>query len=133
MFFNDVIYLDDKINPNFRKTFTGTFHTAGTWGEGDLELHLSEKGVLIGHFTIEDIRFELKGLVSFTGNAFGFLLEPENGVPCAMVRIKPHDNGVSLESYIPEFNELFDKEQSEKVSFRRVVTADVLEELLIGA
>jgi hypothetical protein len=132
MFFHDVIYLDDTVTPDFRKDFTGTFHTVDQWGEGDLELHLNEKGVLTGHFRIEDIKFELKGLVSFTGNAFGFLLEPENAIPCALVRIKLHEQGVSLESYIPEFNELFDKEKSEKVSFQRV-TASVLEELLISA
>jgi hypothetical protein len=133
MFFNDVIYLDDTVNPNFRKAFTGTFHTTDKWGEGDLELHLNEKGVLTGHFRVEDIRFELKGLVSFTGNAFGFLLEPENAMPCALVRIKVNGDGVSLESYIPEFNELFDKEDSEKVSFHRVAEVSALEELLIGA
>ncbi len=133
MFFNDVIYLADTVSPTFRKEFTGTFHTTDKWGEGDLELTLSESGVLTGHFTIEDIRFELKGLVSYTGNAFGFLLEPDHSIPCALVRIKVHEGGVSLESYIPEFNDLFDKEESEKVSFHRVAELSALEELLIGA
>jgi hypothetical protein len=133
MFFNDVIYLDDTVTPATRKEFTGTFHTVDKWGKGDLELHLNDKGVLTGHFTIEDIKFELKGAVSYTGNAFGFLLEPTNLVPCALVRIKLHGDGVSLESYIPEFNDLFDKEESEKVSFHRVAELSELEELLIGA
>jgi hypothetical protein len=138
MFFNDVIYLDDMVSPAFRKQFTGTFHTSDTWGNSDLELHVSEQGVLTGHFTVEDIRFELKGCVSHTGYAFGFLLEPDASIPVAMLRIKVNGNSLSLESYVPEFTELLDKSEAEQVLFRRVtvnepMTTNALEELLIGA
>lgn len=131
------IYLDDTVSPIFRKQFTGTFHTSDTWGNGDLELHVSEKGVLTGHFMVEDIRFELKGCVSHAGHAFGFLLEPDASIPVAMLRIKVDGNSLSLESYVPEFTELLDKSETEQVLFRRVTTNTVatnaLEELLIGA
>jgi hypothetical protein len=133
MFFNDVIYLDDTVNPNFRKAFTGTYHTVDKWGEGDLELNLSESGILTGHFTVEEIKFELKGFISYTGLACGFLLEPTNGVPCALVRLELTREGLRLESHVPEFSELFTDNDFEKVLLHKVVEAATLEELLIGA
>jgi hypothetical protein len=133
MFINDVIYLNDTVMPTLCKKFTGMFHTSDTWGEGDLELTLSESGVLTGHFTIEDIKFELKGFIGYTGLVCGFLLEPTNGVPCALIRLEHHDDGLRLESYVPEFTELFINNDFEKVSFQRVAKANALEELLVGA
>jgi hypothetical protein len=133
MFINDVIYLEDTVNPNVRKQFTGTFHTSDTWGEGDLELHLSEAGVLTGSFIVEEITFGLKGCVSHTGNVFGFLLEPDASIPIALLRIKPHGDELKLEVHVPEFTDLLDMTESEQVSFYRVTKASAPQELLIGA
>jgi hypothetical protein len=131
MFINNVIYLNDTVSPTLRQQFTGTFHGSDRWGDGDLELHLSEAGVLTGYFAVEDIKFELKGCVGHTGNAFGFLLEPDHAIPVALLRINIYDDGLSLESYVPEFTELFSQAESEKVSFRRGVKATTPQELLV--
>jgi hypothetical protein len=133
MFINDVIYLDDTLTPGFRKEFSGTFHTTDKWGEGDLELHLSEKGVLTGKFTTEGITFGLKGTVSYTGVAFGYLLEPDANIPVALIRINTNGKDLSLEVHVPEFTDLLNENNPEKVLFQRVVTADALEELLVEA
>jgi hypothetical protein len=131
------IFLDDTVSPTFRQQFTGTFHTSDTWGNGNLELHVNEKGVLSGHFTVEDIRFALKGCVSHLGHAFGFLLEPDGSIPVAMLRIKVVDDTLSLESYVPELTKLLDESNPEVVSFTRVAKNNnataMLEELLINA
>lgn len=132
MFITDVIYLDDSVNPSFRNEFSGTFHTSDKWGEGDLELHLSEKGVLTGSFTTEGITFELKGTMSHTGVAYGYLLEPDAGIPVALLRIQTKGKDLSLEVHVPEFTELLDESEPEKVLFQRVAVS-ALEELLIKA
>jgi hypothetical protein len=132
MFITDVIYLDDTVTPSFRKEFTGLFHTSGNWGEGDLELTLSKKGVLSGSFTTEGITFGLKGTVSHTGVAFGYLLEPDAALPVALIRINASEKGLSLEVHVPEFTELLNESEPEKVLFQRVVTASALEEILVS-
>jgi hypothetical protein len=133
MFITDVIYLDDTVTPSFCKEFTGLFHTSEKWGEGSLELTLSEKGVLSGSFTTKGITFGLKGTVSHTGVAFGYLLEPDASIPVALVRIKKTGEGLSLEVHVPEFTELMNESEGEKVLFQRVVMAGVLEELLVSS
>jgi hypothetical protein len=135
MFFENVISLDDTVNPTVRQYLTGTFHTSDQWGEGDLELHLSDKGVLTGSFTLEEITFGLKGLLSHTGVAFGYLLEPDAAIPVAMLRIQTCGEGLSLEVHVPEFTEVLNKSESEPVLFSRVTTnsTTMLEELLIEA
>jgi hypothetical protein len=132
MYFENVIRLDDTVTPNIRQQLTGTFHTHDKWGEGVLELTLSEKGILTGSFTIEEITFGIKGVLSHSGNAFGYLLEPDASIPVALLRIKAEEKGPSLEVHVPEFTELLDEREPEQVLFQRVV-ADALEELLIGA
>jgi hypothetical protein len=135
MFFNDVIYLDDAVSPDFRKAFTGTFHTSDKWGNGNLELHLSEAGVVTGNLVMNALRFELNGCISHTGVAFGILLEPVTSSPVALFHIKPDSEGSGLELDIPE---LPNKSTVAPVLFSRVtannpITTDALEELLIGA
>jgi hypothetical protein len=133
MFISDVIYLDDTVTPSFRKEFTGLFHTHGKWGEGDLELTLNEKGVLSGSFTTEGITFGLKGTVSHTGVAFGYLLEPDAAIPVALLRINANGENLRLEVHVPEFTELLNENNPEKVLFQRVVTVSALEELLVSS
>ncbi len=137
MFSTDVIDLDDTVTPRFRKEFTGTFRTSDQWGEGDLELHLSDKGILIGSFTAEEIIFGIKGVLSHTGDAFGYLLEPDAAIPIAMLRIKTCGECLSLEVHVPEFTNLMNENKAEIVLFSRVAKKNrvttMLEELLSGA
>jgi hypothetical protein len=137
MFFENVISLDDTVNPSLRQQLTGTFHTHDKWGEGNLELHLSDKGILTGSFTLEEITFGLKGLLSYTGVAFGYLLEPDAAIPIAMLRIQTYGEGLSMEVHVPEFTEILNESKAEPVLFSRTAinrtTANALEELLIGA
>jgi hypothetical protein len=138
MYFENVISLDDTVNPTVRQHLTGKFQTNDKWGMGDLELNLSEKGTLTGSLTLEDITFGLKGLLSHTGDAFGYLLEPDAAIPIAMLRIKTYGEGLSLEFHVPEFTNLMDESKAEPVLFSRAakntaVATDMLEDLLIGA
>jgi hypothetical protein len=137
MFFENVISLDDTVNPTLRQQLTGNFHTSDKWGAGDLELHLSDRGILTGSFTIEEITFGLKGLLSHTGVAFGYLLEPDAAIPVAMLRIQTCGEGLSLEFHVPEFTNLMDESKAEGVLFSRAAknnaVTTMLEELLIGA
>jgi hypothetical protein len=126
MFGNNATNINSTASPTLRQQFTGMFHASDTRGEGDLELHLNDAGVLTGYFAVEEKTFELKGCVSSTGNAFGFLLAPHHASPVALVRINAEGEGVSLESYL---SESFDHAGPERVSFRRVMSAGVLEEL----
>lgn len=111
-------HLNSTASPTLRQQFTGTFHDSDARGEGDLELHLSDAGVLTGYFAVEELTFELKGCVSPTGNAFGFLLAPNYAAPVALLRISVEGEGVSLESYL---SKSFDHLEPERLSFRRVV------------
>lgn len=121
MYFENVIRLDNTIHPSVRQQFTGVFQTSNTWGTGDLELHLSEKGILTGSFTLEDISFGLKGVLGHTGVVFGYLLEPDAAMPVAMLRIKTYSNGLNLEFHVPEFTDIMNESGAEAVLFGRSV------------
>jgi hypothetical protein len=133
MFFEDVIRLDDTVNPAIREQFTGTFHTNDKWGAGDLELILSERGILTGSFILEEITFGVKGQLSHTGIAFGYLLEPDAAIPIAMLRIRSQGEGLGINILVPELDELLGEAETESVLFSRVATPRALEEILIGA
>jgi hypothetical protein len=137
MYFENVIRLDDTVNLTLRQNLTGIFHTSEKWGMGSLRLHLSEKGVLTGSFTLEEITFGIKGVLSHAGDAFGYLLEPDAAIPVAMLRIKTYGEGLSLEFHVPEFTNVMDESKAEIVLFSRTATKNkattMLEELLIGA
>jgi hypothetical protein len=133
MFFEDVIRLDNTVNLAIREQFTGTFHTNDKWGTGDLELILSERGILTGSFILEEITFGVKGQLSHTGIAFGYLLEPDAAIPIAMLRIQSRGDGLGIDIVVPELDELLGEAETESVLFSRVVaTPGALEELLIG-
>jgi hypothetical protein len=131
MFMNDVIWLNDTVDPTLYKQITGTFHTSDAWGDCTLELHLSEEGLLTGHFITRGQTLEVKGGVGQGGMVYGFLLEPVASVPFALFRIKPGEEVLGLELDVPEFTELLDDRTTEHVSFKRVVVANHLEELLV--
>ncbi len=134
MYFENVISLDDTVNPSVREQLTGKFQTSDKWGTGDLELTLNEKGILTGSFTLEEITFGIKGLLSHTGDAFGYLLEPDAAIPVAMLRVKLYGEGVSLEFHVPEFTSIIDASKAESVLFSRAAKNTArLEELLIRA
>jgi hypothetical protein len=126
MFSDNDTNLNSAASLTLRQQFTGTFRALDTRGDGDLELHLSEAGVLTGYFAVEEIKFELKGCVNGTGKAVGFLLEPDHAIPVALLRINTQEEGLSLETYL---SEPFDHLEPERVSFRRVVTATIPQEL----
>jgi hypothetical protein len=133
MHFEHVICLDDTVEPSVRQHFTGTFHTEDKWGKGDLELHISERGIVTGSFVLEDITFGIKGQLSHAGIAFGYLLEPDAALPIAMLRIQSRSEGLGIDIVVPELDELLGEADTESVLFSRVTTPDVLEELLINA
>lgn len=138
MFTTDFIYLDDTVNPTLCEQLTGTFHTSDDSGKGDLELHLSEAGVVTGNLVMNALRFELNGCISHTGVAFGILLEPVTSSPVALFHIKPGSENSGLELDIPDLTQLPNKSTVAPVLFSRVttnnpVTTDALAELLIGA
>jgi hypothetical protein len=132
-FTNDFIYIEDGVNPLFRQQFTGNFQTEDVWGKTTLELRLDDTGILTGNLKTGDILFEIKGCISHMGIGFGFLLEPVTSLPVAMFRLKRDAQGISLESYVPEFTKIFDQEKPDVILFSHVVTTSALEELLIGA
>lgn len=137
MFFEHVIHLDDTVHPTLRQHFSGTFRTHDKWGAGTLELHLSDKGILTGSLTLEEITFGIKGQLNHTGLGFAYLLEPDAAIPIAMLRIKSQDEGLSINVHVPEFDDLMN-DNNEPILFSRVarnnaVTTMILEELLIGA
>jgi hypothetical protein len=131
MFTNDVIWLNDTVDPTLCKQITGTFHTSDAWGDCTLELHLSEEGLLTGHFITREQTLEVKGGIGQGGMVYGFLLEPVASVPFALLRINASEDVLGLELDVPEFTELLDDRTTEQVSFKRVVVASCLEKLLV--
>jgi hypothetical protein len=131
MFTNDVIWLNDTVDPTLCKQITGTFHTSDAWGDCTLELHLSEEGLLTGHFITREQTLEVKGGIDQGGMVYGFLLEPVASVPFALLRINASEDVLGLELDVPEFTELLDDRTTEQVSFKRVVVASCLEKLLV--
>jgi hypothetical protein len=134
MFFEDVIRLDNTVTHTTRQQFTGTFHTYDKHGAGDLELILSDRGILTGSLILEEITFGIKGQFSLTGLVLAYLLEPNAALPVAMLRIKSYSEGLSIDICVPELDELLGETDSEAVLFSRVVaTPSGFEELLVRA
>jgi hypothetical protein len=132
-FTNNSIWLEDTVDPFFCKQFTGSFQAVDFWGKSILELHLSDTGILTGDIKTGDISFEIKGCISHMGIGFGFLLEPLTSLPVAMFRLKKDVQGLSMESYVPEFSKLFDQEKPDAILFLPVMTASALEEILLSS
>jgi hypothetical protein len=126
-----IIWLNDPVAPYLSEQLTGTFHAAAVWAEYGLNLHLSKEGVLNGQFTIGDQTLEIKGGIGATGFAYGFLLEPVSSVPVALFRIKPYQEHLTLELDLPEFDELLEHCNLEKVFFNRVKTIGHLHDLVM--
>jgi hypothetical protein len=116
----NIIWLNDHLNPSLSEQFTGTFQASTDWEDCTLELSLSSAGVLSGAFQVGEQTLEVKGGVGKSGVVFGFLLEPVASVPVALFRIKYSQENFRLELDVPEFDSLLDYCSPEPVNFERV-------------
>ena len=120
----DVIWLNEPSDPALNQQLTGTFQSHSDWANYKLEIELSSEGVLKGHFAVGKQVLEVRGGIGKSGLAFGFLLDPIASVPVALFRIKQHQQQLSFEMDLPEFDTLLDYCQTETVCFERV-TLDI--------
>lgn len=103
--------------------FSGTY-TAHGGSECLLRLWLSAQGFVQGAFVAEEETLEVRGGLSQTGAIHGFLLEPFGHLPVAMFSACPSPEGLLLEFGVPEFEQLLEGFETERVCFSRVQPID---------
>lgn len=103
-----------------RNDLAGTY--AAPLGETEcvLELTFDAEGHLLGSFSTEGETLEVRGGLSRTGSIFGFLLEPSAGSPVAIFRAIPGLNGMTLQLDVPDFDELMDLCNLERIPLSKV-------------
>jgi hypothetical protein len=86
----------------------------------------SPKGVLKGTFSSEGEELELIASISQrTGYAYGFLLEPFARAPVAFFRARLVREGIALELDVPDFDEMIEGCELERIVLHRTTNANV--------
>jgi hypothetical protein len=85
----------------------------------ELDLHVNAAGCLVGLFTADTERLEVKGGVpSFYGEVFGVILATD-GALLAVFRASPHANDLAFEVDIPGDHNLMQLANAQRVIFER--------------
>lgn len=109
---------------------SGTYSALVNGTECVVELELGESGGLNGRFYAEGEQLQVAGGVLRSGAVFGFLLETSSAFPVAIFRAYKKEGGLSLEMEVPDFDELMDLCNPERLIFSRIPGFDPMEEKL---
>jgi hypothetical protein len=125
---NSRIWLNNvQLDHTTAQNACGTYHTCIHGLECDLNLVLRPDGQLGGKLYTDGDPLELVGGISgYSGQGYGFLLEPESLSIIAVFRVWLEGRTFTLEVDVPDFSEHLMLSQSERITFERVPTLEFL-------
>lgn len=117
-----IVWLSNSIPAHLEaRELSGTYTASFGGTDCVVELWLSGEGFVSGSLSIEGERLEVRGGFSVrTGALQGFLLEPFGAVPVALFRGRLSGDGLTLEVDVPDFDELIELCNPERIVFSRV-------------